>query len=183
MAKEPFSKREALTWIRANPGASSADLAACATWARSSAHRFKLQAEEEGLLVPNGGTPHDVPETQAVQGELLPGAIASGTVSRNGRPPEKATLFAEFQEAYPDRVGGQRWAEAKSGYAARLRQGHTHEQIMEGLARYTDYLEAEDAVGSKYVMMAKTFVSTNRSFMETWQTKGRKKSPMNIGRL
>ena len=183
MAKEPFSRREALVWLRANPGASLGDLAVCARWTRSRAQRFRAQVEVEGLLVPNGDTPSEVPETQEVQGELMPGQILADTVSRNGRPPEKVTQFAEFKEAYPDRTGGQRWAEAEAGYAARLRQGHTHEQIMEGLARYTDYLEAEDAVGSKYVMMAKTFVSTNRSFMETWQTKGRKKSPMNIGRL
>lgn len=184
MAKEKFTMREALDWLKANPEGSHGDLALAAKWPRTSARRFRMQADEEGLLVPNGGTVSDMPGTQALQGDLLPDATLSGTVSRNGRPPKTVTLFVEFRETYPPRIGGQRWSEAEHSYTARLKEGHTHQQIMDGLGRYLLYLEAEDRLNTKYVLMAKTFVGPNLCFMEEWTyTQKRNTNPMSTGRL
>lgn len=55
---------------------------------------------------------------------------------------------------------------------------------MEGLERYILFVEATDPEG-KYVLMARSFVSTNLQFMEEWPSEVQRtnKNPMSLGTL
>ena len=76
--------------------------------------------------------------------------------------------FTEFRAAYPARVGAQRWGDAERFYAARIREGHTHAEIMAGVRRYAEFLRAIGKERTEYVQQAASFVGRNKGFLEDW---------------
>ena len=86
-------------------------------------------------------------------------STASGTES----------LFFEIRNRYPKRGGSQKWGDAEKAYNARLREGHTHEEISRGVDRYAKFLTITGKLGSEFVQMASTFLGPNKGFLELWQ--------------
>jgi hypothetical protein len=109
-------------------------------------------------LTPDSGlrTPHSL-ATPPDGGEQL----------KSGSP-----VFEEIRRAYPKRSGSQRWQDAENSYKARVREGHTHEEILAGVLRYVAYVKAQGHEGSSFVQQAATFLGTNRGFLEPWSTGG-----------
>lgn len=83
---------------------------------------------------------------------------------------QEPNLFLEVRQRYPKRGGSQKWGDAEKAYNARLREGHTHEEICWGIDRYTKFLTITGKLGSEYVQMASTFLGPNKGFLELWQT-------------
>lgn len=95
-------------------------------------------------------------------------AARSGTRPRSG----KAEIYSpEFEEAwaeYPRRAGGNPKRRAWVAWKARLREGHTSEEIIAGVKRYAAYIRATGREGTEYVKQAATFFGPDRAFLEPW---------------
>ena len=76
--------------------------------------------------------------------------------------------FSIFKAAYPKRSGSQLWSGAIRAANARLKEGATVQQMVEGGHRYAAYCEAIDKTGTQYVMQAATFLGPGKHFLEPW---------------
>jgi uncharacterized protein YdaU (DUF1376 family) len=82
---------------------------------------------------------------------------------------EFAQKFAEFKSLYPKRSGDQRWPTAEKHIRARLREGSTWNDILDGVKRYAQWVRAAGKEGSETVKQAATFVGTDRGFTEQFE--------------
>lgn len=76
--------------------------------------------------------------------------------------------FDEIKNVYPKRGGGQNWKDAEKRYNARIREGHTHEEILAGCERYASFIQITGKANTEFVKMASTFLGDNKSFLEPW---------------
>lgn len=76
--------------------------------------------------------------------------------------------FQEFRAAYPARAGDQDWPRARSGASARLKEGHTTEQMIEGAKRYAAFVRATEKEGTEYVKQAGSFLGRGKAFLLPW---------------
>src|SRR5690606_33097669 len=74
--------------------------------------------------------------------------------------------FAEFKALYPKRSGDQRWQTAQKHLRARLREGCTWDQVLDGVRRYAVWVRAAGKEGTELVKQAATFVGTDKGFLE-----------------
>ena len=77
--------------------------------------------------------------------------------------------FEEFRAAYPKRAGSQRWPDAVKSANARIREGYSWQQMLDGAARYRRYVDATGKTGTEYVRQAATFLGKSLGFMEPWE--------------
>lgn len=80
-----------------------------------------------------------------------------------------STGFEEAWRAYPKRAGGNPRIAAEKQWNARLKQGHTADEMYDGTIRYALYVEAVGNLGTEYVMMARTFYGPQLLFLEPWE--------------
>jgi hypothetical protein len=90
---------------------------------------------------------------------------ASAKVSR---VPVPAEWFLEFKLAYPDRDGDQKWHSARKAANARISEGHTPQEMIDGARRYAEWCKARGKVGTEGVKMAASFLGPEKSFLEEW---------------
>lgn len=76
--------------------------------------------------------------------------------------------FEVFKLIYPPRGGGNPWSKALKAIHARLREGHTWPQILDGTRRYAAFVKATGKQGTEYVKHAATFCGPDKSFLEAW---------------
>jgi hypothetical protein len=76
--------------------------------------------------------------------------------------------FLDFKLVYPNRAGDQNWSEARRRVNARLKEGHTPEQILEGGRRYAAYCKATESTDTQFVKQAAVFVGPAKHFMDAW---------------
>ncbi|MDE2102749.1 MAG: DUF1376 domain-containing protein [Patescibacteria group bacterium] len=76
--------------------------------------------------------------------------------------------FLDFKLAYPRRAGDQKWATAKRAANARIREGHTAEEMIGGAKRYAIFIEATGKAGTELVKQAATFLGPDKPFLESW---------------
>lgn len=77
--------------------------------------------------------------------------------------------WIDYKTRMPNRAGGNTDKPAQDAWRARLREGHTWEQLFEGADRYSAYCAAEGMVGTRYVMQRKTFCGPSKPFLEEWK--------------
>lgn len=77
--------------------------------------------------------------------------------------------FKELQAVYPKRSGDQRWQTAKKHIRARLREGHTWQEILSGALRYAEWVHATGKERTETVKQAATFVGVDKAFMEEFE--------------
>lgn len=95
---------------------------------------------------------------------------------RQTKPPAKAKAKAnaytdEFEDLWskiPKRPGSNPKRDAFGAYQARLKEGFTHDQMLQGAVRYQAYLAAIGNLNSPYVMQAKRFLGKEHEFMHDW---------------
>lgn len=80
-----------------------------------------------------------------------------------------AERFAEFKSLYPKRSGDQRWPSAEKHIRARLREGFTWSEILDGVRRYAGWVRAAGKEGTEVVKQAATFVGTDKGFTEDFE--------------
>lgn len=102
--------------------------------------------------------------------EKIKNPSASSTPA-NGQRVSRETDFdwwLSFKLAYPNRAGDQGWRKAQRAAHARLAEGHTAEEIIQGATRYAAFCEAQGKTGTEYVKQACTFLGPDKPFLEPW---------------
>jgi hypothetical protein len=79
-------------------------------------------------------------------------------------PPE----FLKLKLAYPRRAGSQPWSRALQAINARLREGHSWDEILDGAHRYADFCSATGKVGTEHVQQAARFCGPGKEFLQPW---------------
>jgi uncharacterized protein YdaU (DUF1376 family) len=77
--------------------------------------------------------------------------------------------WLSFKLEYPHRAGGQPWPRAIRACKARLAEGCTWEQIIDGAKRYAAYIRAAGKENTEIVMHASTFLGPDKRFLEDWE--------------
>lgn len=132
----------------------------------------RFRAKKAGNAVCNAPVMQSESDTDAVS------ESKKNTLARKSRRVSKPDpQFDEIRAAYPKRAGGDRLQGALSAYRARLREGATHEMILNGVRRYAAFCEATDKVGTPYVQQLATFLGTNRSYLELWNPPPKAETP------
>lgn len=80
----------------------------------------------------------------------------------------EAEWFLDFKLAYPNRTGDQGWRKAQKAARARMAEGHTADEMVEGARRYAAFCEATGKIGTEYVKQAATFLGPDKGFMQPW---------------
>lgn len=108
----------------------------------------------------------DEPTDLAGAGARPSAAVTSETASRavSASPPE----FAELRAAYPRRAGSNPPDRALNAIHARLRDGHTWAEILDGARRYAAFVRATGKERTQYVMHLATFCGPEKHFLEAW---------------
>jgi len=78
--------------------------------------------------------------------------------------------FESVWTAYPNRLGGNPKNRAFKAWNARRSEGHTPEEMAEGVERYARFCNATNKTGTELVKQAATFFGPDKGFLETWQT-------------
>lgn len=89
-------------------------------------------------------------------------------VLRETLPPVDPEWVLDFKLAYPARAGDHRWRSAMKAARARLAEGYTTQQFVDGANRYRVFCQAAGSLGSQYVKSAATFLGTDKGFLEAW---------------
>jgi len=82
--------------------------------------------------------------------------------------PNAPIEFLDFKIAYPNRAGDQGWRKAQRAAHARIEEGHTWVEILEGAKRYAAYVRSTGNEGTEYVKQAATFLGPDLFFMQPW---------------
>src|SRR5690606_30892029 len=77
--------------------------------------------------------------------------------------------FRQLQAIYPKRSGSNPWPKALKACRARLREGHTWQQILDGAQRYADFVRATGKERTEYVQQASTFCGPDKHFLGEWE--------------
>jgi hypothetical protein len=81
---------------------------------------------------------------------------------------EDEESFALLKSIYPKRSGDQKWHDARKAINARLAEGHTWAEILDGAHRYADWCKTTGKVGTETVKQAATFVGPGKPFLDDW---------------
>lgn len=78
--------------------------------------------------------------------------------------------FLQAWDAYPNREGGDSKSEAFKSWSARLREGHSPEDLIAGAKRYSAFCDATAKTGTAFVKQARTFFgpSDPPHFRQPW---------------
>ncbi len=91
-----------------------------------------------------------------------------------GKPPTRVSRgtdpewLLDFKLVYPSRAGDQGWRRAVKAANARLAEGHTTEEFIDGAKRYRAHCDALGKVGTEFVKQAATFLGPDKHFLEPW---------------
>lgn len=89
------------------------------------------------------------------------------TAPTNGQPTD---WLLDFKLAYPSRAGDQGWRKAVRAAHARLAEGHSASEFIEGAKRYAAFVRAAGKERTEFVKQAATFLGPDKPFLEPWDT-------------
>lgn len=114
----------------------------------------------------------DAPVTQrdesVTTSEALALALSEAGNTTTAAPRPGDEEFKAFKALYPERNGSQPWQRARRAIDARLREGATWEQILDGTRRYAAWCKATGKLGTETVKQAATFCGPEREFLKPW---------------
>lgn len=76
--------------------------------------------------------------------------------------------FMDFKIAYPNRAGDQGWRKALRAAHARIEEGFSWAEILEGAKRYAAYVRSTGNEGTEFVKQAATFLGPDLFFQQAW---------------
>jgi hypothetical protein len=102
--------------------------------------------------------------------EKTPSASAT---PRNGKPRKLSheadpEWLLDLKRVYPDRCGDPAWQKAVRAGNARLQEGYSTLEFIEGARRYSSYCEAMEITGTQYVKQASGFLGPAKLFLLPW---------------
>lgn len=137
------------------------------------AHKFLklLDVEDEASSVLAKCSPETEQSRGETETEQRCTAIASPRTPR--RKVSRETIpdpewFVGLKLAYPNRAGDVRWAAGRRAINARLREGHTPEELRAGVERYAAYARATGSTGTQFVKTAPVFFGLDKPFLQRW---------------
>ena len=74
----------------------------------------------------------------------------------------------EFHALYPKRAGNQPWKGAWKAARARIAEGHTTAEFIDGARRYQAFCIATGKIGTEFVQQAATFLGPSKPFLQPW---------------
>ena len=83
--------------------------------------------------------------------------------------------FSEAWAEYPNRSGANPKRYAAQAWNARLKEGHSKDEMLQGLRRYQTWCKETQKLGTEFVMQAKKFFGPAKYFAEAWSTDQPKK--------
>lgn len=121
---------------------------------------------------PDAGKPVDV-----VNNDSLP--ITDKEVSTDDSPQKgggakkakRQEYPADFEAVwsqYPKRAGDNPKRKAYQAFNARLREGHTADEMEQGVRRYAAYVQATERVGTEFVQQGVRFLGPDKPFENEW---------------
>jgi len=90
---------------------------------------------------------------------------------------------ADFQAIYPKRAGDPNWRGAWKAANARILEGYSPAEFIEGARRYAAYCKATGKVGQETVQQASRFLGPSKPFLLPWDlpaTKAQQQQDANI---
>jgi len=96
---------------------------------------------------------------------------ASATPARQHVPRETVDpeWWLDFKLAYPERSGDPGWRKAQKAANARMAEGHSAREFIDGAKRYAAFCEATGKVGTEFVKQASTFLGPDKHFLLPWK--------------
>ena len=97
---------------------------------------------------------------------------SSSSSSSTSTSASRTSYTPEFEKAwglYPTRSGGNPKRRAFKAWCARIQEGRTAEQLIDGVRRYAAYCKAQGKTGTEYVKQAATFFGPDEEFNEAWK--------------
>jgi len=107
-------------------------------------------------------------ETEGEQRERQSRAETEQIPSARKSAPAEAVEFLDFKIFYPNRAGDQGWRKALRSACARIGEGHTWIEILDGAKRYAAFIRAGGKEGTEYVKQAATFLGPDLFFLQPW---------------
>lgn len=77
--------------------------------------------------------------------------------------------FERLWVIYPKRRPSNPKIKAFKAFTARLKQGYSYDDIKSGLERYIACKEAENQIGTPYILQGATFFGPDEWFLEEWE--------------
>lgn len=90
------------------------------------------------------------------------------TVGRKATPPDVPPEFDQVRQRFPKRAGSQPWPNALKAIRARLGEGHTWSEMLDGVSRYADYVRETGKERTEFVLQAATFFGPTKRFLDDW---------------
>lgn len=81
---------------------------------------------------------------------------------------EYSSAFEDAWKSYPKREGNNPKKEAYKSWKARIREGHSEDELCAGVNRYAAYIRFKGKERTEFVQQATTFFGTKKSFLEDW---------------
>ncbi len=78
--------------------------------------------------------------------------------------------FEKFKRIYPKRNGNQPWVRARRAISARIDEGSSWNEILEGATAYAAWCRATGKENTEHVMQAATFCGPEKTFLDAWPT-------------
>lgn len=106
----------------------------------------------------------------AVGKQLAPSETeqSRGRAEQNTTASSTPAWFSEFKLAYPPRAGDQGWGRAQKAANARIAEGHSPTEFVEGAKRYAAFCKATGKLKTEYVKQAATFLGPDKPFLQPW---------------
>lgn len=104
-------------------------------------------------------------------GGLTPGKEQGTGKGSTSDPSGSSRYPEEFELAwkqYPKRNGSNPKAKAYKAWCARLKEGHSVQEMAEGAKRYAEWAKTENKIGTGFVQQGATFFGPSKSFLEEW---------------
>lgn len=77
--------------------------------------------------------------------------------------------FEQLWRIYPKRRPSNPKIKAFKAFTSRLKQGYLYDDMKAGLIRYIACKEAENQIGTPFVMQGSTFFGPDEQFLEDWE--------------
>ena len=109
------------------------------------------------------------PNVDNVDNERAPGGISRINLNRDGGSMVLPNdWFEQIKAVYPKREGSQGWygKPFKTMLQARLKEGHSFEDMIKGAKAYAEHCKHTKKIGTTFVMQAKRFFGPSVYFLE-----------------
>ena len=128
----------------------------------SETHRSQEQAQAQAQAQEQE---HAQEQAQAL---VRPTPSAKPAPSRRRQPRQDPEWLIELRRIYPARSGDQPWGRALAAGNARIREGHSPGEFLEGARRYAAFIACTDRAGTEFVKQAATFLGPDKPFLLPW---------------